>query len=209
MTGSLALPVAVAGAYTFRKRQSSLGPSSWKIMSSKTGFCAQCAPYFVASRRPLHSAGGCGAFQRRSPVGGAAYGTPSHARTLPLLIGLPCSWPCFVLTTSGSALIVLLNPNSSPAARTHLVMSRPIDSILQGNEARCRHAAGCLRISANACRRVESAGLPAVVALFSRSGAIAFSFASLPWFVGAFWAAWIAFPSDAICFSGNAFDRAN
>ncbi len=34
---------------------------------------------WVASRTPFHSAGGCGGFHRRSPVGGAAYGSPRKA----------------------------------------------------------------------------------------------------------------------------------
>ena len=38
------------------------------------GHCAQRAAKFVASRTPLQCAGGCGAFQRKSPTGGAAKG---------------------------------------------------------------------------------------------------------------------------------------
>src|SRR5579859_1580925 len=89
ITGRLLLLSALAGAYTFKNKQSSLGPSSWKIISSKTLFCAQCGAYLVASRSPFHFAAGCGAFHRNSPTGGAAYGKPSQARTLPSLIVLP------------------------------------------------------------------------------------------------------------------------
>jgi len=90
-------------------------------MSSKTRPWAQCAPNLVASRSPFHLAGGWGAFQRRSPAGGAAYGRPRNALTLPSLMVLPWALPCSVFTVSESAYIGIDNPRTSPArARAHV-----------------------------------------------------------------------------------------
>src|SRR5208337_2907223 len=67
------------------------------------GHCAQRAAKLVASRTPFQCAGGCGAFQRKSPTGGAAKGMPRNARVRPSLTSLPCMLPCAVLTVSESA----------------------------------------------------------------------------------------------------------
>src|SRR5580658_3052779 len=89
-------------------------------MSSKTWFCAQRAPNLVASRLPFHFAGGAGAFQRMSPTGGAAYGSPRNAFTLPLLRVFPSALPCSVFTVSASAYAVTEIPNPRlTAARAH------------------------------------------------------------------------------------------
>src|SRR5689334_21871093 len=66
-----------AGAKTFRYRQSSL------VLTAPNGDagCAQCGPNAVAGRTPCHREAGCGGCQRRSPTGGAAYGTPRNELT--------------------------------------------------------------------------------------------------------------------------------
>src|SRR5580704_1412461 len=85
-------------------------------MSSNTRPCAQCAPNLAASRSPFHVAGGCGAFQRRSPTGGAAYGSPRNARTFPSLIVFPVALPCSVFTVNESAFKLADSPINNPAA---------------------------------------------------------------------------------------------
>src|SRR5689334_4753395 len=57
----------------------------------------QCGPNSVAWRTPLHLAGGFGAFQRRSPVGGAANGIPRNWRT-PDVALLPSRVPVSIFT---------------------------------------------------------------------------------------------------------------
>src|SRR5882724_3273369 len=56
----------------------------------------QWCPNSVAWRTPDHLAAGCGGFQRRSPTGGAAYGMPRNALTLPSV--LPSTAPVRILT---------------------------------------------------------------------------------------------------------------
>src|SRR5580658_8272138 len=46
-------------------------------------FCVQPLAGRVASRSPFHGEGGMGGFQRRSPTGGAAKGTPLNTAMLP------------------------------------------------------------------------------------------------------------------------------
>ncbi len=43
----------------------------------------QSAPYWLASRTPVHFAAGCGGRHRFLPTGGAAYGIPLKATTPP------------------------------------------------------------------------------------------------------------------------------
>src|SRR3954451_1382675 len=61
----------------------------------------QWAPNSVAWRNPLHLAGVLGAFQRRSPVGGAAYGMPRNWRT-PDAALLPSRVPVSIFTRSAA-----------------------------------------------------------------------------------------------------------
>lgn len=68
------MAVALAGAHTFRNRQSSLPAVPEVVVHS--------LPKAVAGNVVVHGVGGCGGFQRRFPTGGAAYGIPSHSLTL-------------------------------------------------------------------------------------------------------------------------------
>src|SRR5579864_4706909 len=78
-----------------------------------------------------------------------------------------------------------------------------------GSDARRYYVDGCLRISAKACSRVESAGLFAVAALCSNDGAMPFNFARLLRLRCELSALWIAFRRAVTCSAGNAFDRDN
>src|SRR5579871_4546697 len=95
MTASFLL-AGFAGTQTLRVRQSSLPPASRKVISPKTLPCRQWKPKSVALRTPDHFAAGAGAFQRRSPTGGAAYGIPRNACTGPS--ALPSTSPEAVFT---------------------------------------------------------------------------------------------------------------
>src|SRR5213594_3438524 len=64
-----------------------------------------------AARTPLQGATDCGAFQRRSPTGGAANGMPLNTRT-PFAL-TPEIWPLSILTVSGA-----LNRRDESAAVT-------------------------------------------------------------------------------------------
>ena len=76
MTGRGSSP-SPAAVHTFRNRQSSeVSGRAAPVIIARTGLCGQIVPNSVASRAPLHFAGGCGAFQRSSPTGGAAKGMP-------------------------------------------------------------------------------------------------------------------------------------
>src|SRR5262245_46519445 len=93
-TGSGALASA-AGAHTLRYRQSSEPPSSAPAVEIST----QLGPHAMVSRTPSHAGIGCGGLQRRSPTGGAAYGTPRHATTSPSRT--PRTYPASVATIAG------------------------------------------------------------------------------------------------------------
>jgi hypothetical protein len=67
ITGSRLVPALAAGVWTLTTRQSS---------AVRNAFCAQLGGVAVASRTPAQRAAGAGAANRRSPVGGAAYGMP-------------------------------------------------------------------------------------------------------------------------------------
>src|SRR3954447_14265299 len=62
----------------------------------------QCGPNSVAWRTPVHLAGGFGAFQRRSPVGGVANGIPRNWRT-PDAALLPSRVPVSIFTRSAAS----------------------------------------------------------------------------------------------------------
>src|SRR5579864_911933 len=65
-------------------------------MSPKTFPCRQWGPNSVAFFTPLHFVAGAGAFQRKPPTGGAAYGMPRKVFTLPS--SLPSTVPKRVFT---------------------------------------------------------------------------------------------------------------
>src|SRR6478735_4138685 len=72
MTGVFAL-AALAGVHTFRYRQSSL---TGAVLPCVLGACMQAFAKASAFLVPDHDLTGAGAFQRRSPAGGAAKGMP-------------------------------------------------------------------------------------------------------------------------------------
>src|SRR5262245_60474106 len=94
-TGSLAEPFTLAppwihiitgsaaggignGVHTLTYRQSSSLLAAFCSLVSVS--CAQRLPKCVASRTVFHGSGFCGAFQRKSPTGGLAYGMPTNCR---------------------------------------------------------------------------------------------------------------------------------
>src|SRR6516162_3403497 len=91
----------LAGVQTFKYKQSSLiglSGRSRKIMSEKTGNCMQRDPNSLAFRTPFQGRTGCGAFQRNSPMGGAAKGIPRNARTPGEAAFTPSTIPLDVFT---------------------------------------------------------------------------------------------------------------
>src|SRR5678815_1018814 len=72
MTGSFAVADA-AGVQTFRYRQSSL---TGAVLPCEFGGCMQAFANASAFLTPDQGVTGAGAFQRKSPVGGAANGMP-------------------------------------------------------------------------------------------------------------------------------------
>src|SRR4051794_24863810 len=111
MTGCFADP-ALLGAYTLRYRQSSLVLASPYEPAS----CAQWGPNLVA-RTLSHGALGCGAFQRSTPTGGAAYGMPR--KVLMVDEEPPVTGPLSVITVrlvSGSAAVALAATTMDAAA---------------------------------------------------------------------------------------------
>src|SRR5690606_10047610 len=93
----------------FRYRQSSL--TSPCAMNSyvhggrtSTMSCTQLGANSCAWRVPVHDGAGCGSRQRRSPTGGAAYGTPRKTVMAALRsAGTPESRPCATRTSPSSA----------------------------------------------------------------------------------------------------------
>src|SRR4051794_12386661 len=87
-----------AGVQTFRYKQSSLiAPCAMNSdvhgLRVSTMFCMQLAENVSALRTPGHAAAGCGARQRRLPMGGAANGTPLNAVTAGIDDAVPDSCP--------------------------------------------------------------------------------------------------------------------
>src|SRR5687767_15531695 len=75
---------AFAGPYTLRYRQSSdCTPATPPPLTEPSLFtgCGQGASFATAARWPGHGSGCCEAFQRNSPTGGFAYGTPRNTCT--------------------------------------------------------------------------------------------------------------------------------
>src|SRR5580704_4574049 len=66
---------------------------------ARTTCCGHMAGKLLATRIPFQGWGGCGAFQRRSPTGGCAYGMPLYERTL---VPLPASNPESIFTSVSS-----------------------------------------------------------------------------------------------------------
>src|SRR5437899_1325383 len=79
---------------------------SWRQSSSHSSFCPLSVPPFcghafenaVASRTPVHAIGLDGSLHLRSPVGGAAYGTPKNVCSDPAVA--PRMHPPVTSTTS-------------------------------------------------------------------------------------------------------------
>jgi hypothetical protein len=81
-----------SGVHTLRYRQlSSCGNSGAEPGGRMTAPWGQPGPNAVASRGTDQCSIGCGAFQRKSPIGGAAYGIPTNARVAPAIF--PCTGP--------------------------------------------------------------------------------------------------------------------
>ena len=71
-------------------------PSERNTMSLKMGLCIARGPNFFAARTPSQFATDCGGFQRKSPTGGAAKGTPLNARTFVAPLYVPSTTPLAV-----------------------------------------------------------------------------------------------------------------
>src|SRR5215510_12868437 len=98
MTGRFALPESFV-VQTFRYKQSSFQPRSG---SQTAGSCGHDAPNRVAFRVPTHLLTGWGGFQRRSPTGGDAYGTPRNATSFGAeLKCIPSREPASSVTVGG------------------------------------------------------------------------------------------------------------
>ena len=76
-------------------------PSERKTISPKSGSCMARGPNLSALRTPSQSLTGWGGFQRRSPTGGWANGTPLNART-PFSSVTPSMTPLAVRTRSSA-----------------------------------------------------------------------------------------------------------
>src|SRR3954447_15657456 len=101
-TGRRAAP-STAGVQTLSDRQSS--PMVTRRFARRSGLmsCGGIGPNRAASRSPDHDFTGAGERQRRSPTGGAAYGTPRNATTGPARS--PRRAPDEVRATSTSATV--------------------------------------------------------------------------------------------------------
>src|SRR5262245_42448377 len=98
MTGRFALAESFV-VQTFRYRQSSFHSRSG---SQPAGSCGHDAPNCVALRIPAHLFTGWGGFQRRSPTGGVAYGTPRNATSFGAeLKCIPSRAPASSVTVGG------------------------------------------------------------------------------------------------------------
>src|SRR5262249_32766552 len=86
---------AGSGVQMLSVRQSSLVPCARPPPRALS--CGQMGPREVASSGALHEAAAFGAFHRRSPTGGAAYGMPRKTRVLPDVE--PCTGPLSVWTS--------------------------------------------------------------------------------------------------------------
>src|SRR6188474_1825604 len=80
---------------------------------------------------PLHGTTGCGAFQRRSPAGGAANGMPLN--TFTPFQDVPEIWPLSILTIAGGA----ERSTAAVVMRTTAKIQRRIPTSLPGNHTAC------------------------------------------------------------------------
>ncbi len=122
ITGKGDPPASRTGACTFTLRQSS--SARMTLVAGRTRrfeACGATAPNTEASRIPRHGSTGAGALNRRSAIGGAAYGMPRHARIQPSRT--PRTTPPVTRTSSpssvpGCAVIPARtsSPHSIPAA---------------------------------------------------------------------------------------------
>src|SRR5262245_61777924 len=89
------------GVHTLRYRQSS---SLLALFCSVAlAIWAQRLPNCVASIGVVHLSGATGAFQRRAPTGGFAYGMPRNCRAVTVVpMMLPWTGPSATLTVNGS-----------------------------------------------------------------------------------------------------------
>jgi hypothetical protein len=79
----------------------------------------QSLAYAVAWRTPVQGAAATGAFQRSSPTGGRAYGTPFQDKTPSDT--LPATTPAFVRTSAaGAAAATAARDSAAIAAASHL-----------------------------------------------------------------------------------------
>src|SRR5580700_9481609 len=148
MTGYGPFPV---GAYTLRKRQSSF------VEPVPNGFWSwtQPLPNLVASRTPVSGAAFWGAFQRRGPTGGAAYGMPSKLRIVAVL--LPAIIPTFgTVTTSDTE-----PPSAGGVAPPPLL----VELLLHAKQTMAMHAASSIRAAAGFFARAAEESLATARAL--------------------------------------------
>src|ERR1044071_755208 len=88
------------GVHTLRYRQSSSLLA--RFCSVALAICAQRLPNLVASIGAAHLSGGTGAFQRRLPTGGFAYGMPRNCRAVTVVpTMLPWTGPSATVTVGG------------------------------------------------------------------------------------------------------------
>src|SRR5581483_10883327 len=90
-------------------------PFDRKFMSPKTARCMHRGPNFSALRTPVQFLGGCGGFQRKSPMGGSAKGIPLNSRTPVAESVVPASVPLAVFTWSAA--------NAPDAVRSNRVLT--------------------------------------------------------------------------------------
>ncbi len=113
--------------------------------------CGQRLGHSMASRMPSQDAGACGAFQRNSPIGAAAYGMPRKIRAdKPISVTVsPRTAPCWVCTTSviaSAALLVSLAVSLIAALAVDSLSTELLDSLLHAaKNAATINAAGIRR----------------------------------------------------------------
>src|SRR5204862_386414 len=115
MTGSFSL-ADFAGVHTFRYRQSSL---TGEVLPCEFAACMQALAKASAFFTPVHAFTGAGAFQRRSPTGGAAKGMPLKMEMPPSTVPLTAPPVTLAWLISASATFVA-NSAASPATRLRI-----------------------------------------------------------------------------------------
>src|SRR5579872_570827 len=115
--------------------------------------CMQRAPNSVALRVPFHLTGFMGGFQRRSPTGGLAKGTPRKAAMVPSV--LPSSLPVSILTVGAEAAPRMLTEANNAVKSTaptadespSLIMESPEKPEGQYHSGRALENPACNRLS--------------------------------------------------------------